>query len=255
MWDWISALAALQRNAAPAVLVTVCRTTGSTPRETGAKMIVLGDGRVMGTIGGGQVEHQAISDARQCLERQAGGLFEYPLTVTTGQCCGGTMELLMEILNTNPQLYIYGGGHVGQALCRILENTVFVPHLIDTRAEWISHPDLPASVIRHHTTWQEFNESASWHSNMIYAAVMTPEHAEDLEIVADLLKRPLRYLGLIGSQAKWSRFQRSLKEMGYEAAQINAVRCPIGAGNTGKAPAEIAISIAAEILKEYHATR
>lgn len=84
---------------------------------------------------------------------------------------------------------------------------------------------------------------------------MTPEHAEDFEIVADLLKRPLRYLGLIGSHAKWTQFQRSLLELGFEPSQLSSVRCPIGVGNTGKAPAEIAISIAAEILQDYHATR
>ena len=254
MWDWISALDKLRREAQPAVLLTVIRTTGSTPRESGAKMIVLPDGSILGTIGGGNVEYQAIRDAVQCLTKSAGGVFEYPLTVTTGQCCGGSMELLMEVINLNPQLYIYGAGHVGQALCRVLENTVFVPHLIDARAQWIGSPELSARVVRHQTEWLDFNNSALWDKERVYAAVMTPDHAEDFEIVADLLKRPVRYLGLIGSNAKWAQFQHSLREMGFESSQLSTVRCPIGVGNTGKAPAEIAISVAAEILTHYHAT-
>ncbi len=255
MWDWISALDKLRRDAQPAVLVTVIRTNGSAPRESGAKMIVLADGRIHGTIGGGQMEHQAIRDAVSCLEKGTGGSFEYPLTVTTGQCCGGSMELLMEVLNLNPQLYIYGAGHVGQALCRVLSNTAFVTHLVDARPEWIDSPEVPDHVVRHSCSWDAFNESALWNTERVYAAIMTPDHAEDFEILADLLKRPLRYVGLIGSDAKWLQFQRSLREMGFEPAQLNSVHCPIGTPNTGKAPAEIAISVAAEILRDYHASK
>ncbi len=253
MWDWITALYELRCEGKPAVFVTVSGVSGSTPREPGAKMIVLPDGTIQGTIGGGQIEQHAIRDALDCLAKLAGGSFEYPLTATSGQCCGGTMELLMEVVNANPQLYIYGAGHVGQALCRVLANTVFVAHVIDRRPEWIAHPEMPTHVIRHEKAWQEFNESAVWDQERTYVAIMTPDHAEDFEIVAELLNRPLRYLGLIGSRAKWTRFQRSLLDQGFQQSQLDVVKCPIGVGDTGKAPAEIAISIAAELLRDYHA--
>jgi xanthine dehydrogenase accessory factor len=255
MWDWISALERMRRESCPGVLVTVCRAQGSAPREIGAKMIVLADGSILGTIGGGHVEQLAILDALECLTKRENGIFTYPLSVATAQCCGGVMELLMEVVNTNSRLYIYGAGHVGQALCRVLEGTDFTIHLVDAREKWIHDSRLPESCVKHAMSWSDFNATAVWDAETTYAVVMTPDHSEDFEILADLLKRPLRYLGVIGSRSKWTQFQQSLESLGFERDAIGRVRCPVGVGNTGKAPVEIAISIAAEILLEYHGDR
>src|SRR5207245_2420444 len=101
----------------PIAVVTVVAVSGSTPRELGAKMLVREDGRFLGTIGGGQLEHRVLEDARGCLARGETKTLRYPLGAKAGQCCGGVMDLLVETLNTGPRLYLFGGGHVGQALC------------------------------------------------------------------------------------------------------------------------------------------
>ncbi|MBI5058875.1 xanthine dehydrogenase accessory protein XdhC [candidate division KSB1 bacterium] len=248
-------MARLRRETRAAVLVTVCRTAGSTPRECGAKMIVCADASIAGTIGGGQVEQFAIRDALNCLERRTGGIFNYPLTAAHGQCCGGGMELLMELVNCGPQLCIFGAGHVGQALSRVLEGTVFTTHLIDAREHWIRDARIPESCVRHAMGWREFNPGVAWNEDVSYAVIMTPEHFEDFEILTDLLNRPLRFVGLIGSRSKWTHFRRSLTALGFTPEAIQRVRCPVGIGRFGKAPEEIAISVAAEILADYYGTR
>ncbi len=254
MWDWISVLANLRRESRAAVVVTVCRTLGSTPREIGAKMILCADGTIHGTIGGGLVEQLAIHDALECLRKREAGIFTYPLTAAHGQCCGGGMEMLIEMVNCGPQLYVYGAGHVGQALSRVLDGTAFTTHLIDSRERWIHDPRVPESCVRHAIGWREFNSTVSWDKDASYAVIMTPEHSEDFEILADLLNRPLHFLGLIGSRAKWAHFRRSLRELGFTPETIDRVKCPVGIGRIGKAPGEIAISVAAEILIEHYGT-
>jgi xanthine dehydrogenase accessory factor len=215
----------------------------------------MADGQVQGTIGGGQVERFATQDALECLEKRVGGVFSYSLTTSTGQCCGGSVEVFMEVLNLNPQLYVYGAGHVGQALCQTLEGTAFTTHIIDTRTEWVKHPALPEGVVSHQAEWREYNSEAEWSESRTYAAVMTPDHSEDLDVLMDLLRRPMRFLGLIGSRPKWKQFQIALRNEGFQQAELDRVHCPIGIGNTGKAPREIAVSIAAEILTDYYHVR
>jgi len=255
MWNWISVLDKCRRESRVIALITVIETSGSTPRDTGAKMVVFSDGTSRGTIGGGRVEYFAVQDALRCLQRSKSEVFSYPLTPVFGQCCGGSVRVFVELLNLNPHLYIFGAGHVGHALCQTLEGTAFVTHIIDARAEWVEHSELPESVRRHATDWKNFAALANWSKSRTYAAIMTPEHSDDLEIVRDLLRRPLRFLGLIGSRAKWKQFCNVLTQEGFQSAELDRVRCPIGIGNTGKSPREIAVSIAAEILINYHETR
>ncbi len=252
MWNWISALEEARRRGIAAVLVTVVRTTGSVPRGVGAKMLVHEDGSALGTVGGGLVERRAIEDAVHCLATGQSRNFSYVLTPRSGQCCGGRVELFMDVLNVWPRLTIFGAGHVGFALAQVLQTTIFEVELVDDRAERLANPDLPDQALRHCNRWQEFLETAKWHPARSYVAIMMPTHAQDIEILEQLLPLPLRYLGMIGSRSKWKRFRQHLLEQGLPSEQLDRVRCPIGVGPTGKSPGEIAISIAAEVLMDHY---
>jgi xanthine dehydrogenase accessory factor len=249
---WLSQLEALRRAGRPFALVTVTSAQGSTPREVGAKMLVPECGPFQGTIGGGQLERQVLEDARSCLANGVARSFHYPLGPKTGQCCGGVMEILVEPLGTEPRLYLFGAGHVGQALCHVLDDTPFTVELVDEREEWVNAPSLPSSVLRHAGPWEDFVARAPFHERRTYVAVMTHQHDLDLEIVADLLRRPAAYLGLIGSEAKWDRFRMRLTSRGYAEAELARVRCPVGLPLGGKSPKEVAVSIAAELLQRHH---
>jgi xanthine dehydrogenase accessory factor len=252
MWDWIAKAHELNATGATFALVTVTGIKGSAPRGAGAKMIVLPDGTFFGSVGGGALEAEVLGDAARCLEEAQAAPRRYPLCFRTGQCCGGAADVYIEVVGLGPRLYVFGAGHVAQSLCQTLVGTPYRVHVVDQRGEWLAHPDLPASVTRHGGDWRAFVETAEWEAERTYALVMTHDHQLDLDIVADLAARPARFIGLIGSRAKWERFQRMLPQMGRSAADVARITCPIGLGFWGKAPREIAISVGAQLLQMHH---
>jgi xanthine dehydrogenase accessory factor len=250
MSGWLRKLAELEESGTPAALVTVVRCQGSTPATPGAKMIVLADGSFFGTVGGGHLEQLVLVDARTCLVSGEKKTFRYPLGATAGQCCGGVVETFVDVLHAGPRLYLFGAGHVAQALCRVLAGTPFVVHAIDEREEWSGA--LPTEVRRHATPWDVFAREAEWSAERTYVAIMTHRHDTDEAIVADVVARPARYLGLIGSPTKWRRFRDRLEARGVAKEALDRIKCPIGMDVGGKAPQEVAISIAAELLGVHH---
>ena len=261
MWNWVELLELFRKQGRPLALVTVTQCTGSTPRETGAKMIVLGGGEPSGTfhgtIGGGHLEELAIKDALQCIVSSESRTIRYPLGAKTGQCCGGVVELLIEVMNTGPHLYLFGAGHVGQALCRTMVGTPFTVHAIDERAEWVMSERIPAEVIRHHEEWDDFARDAVWDPEKTYVAIMTHRHDLDQDIVEYLCREPadskrVRYAGLIGSLSKWARFRQRLSQKGVTEERLARIKCPIGVDVGGKSPQEVAVSVAAELLKTHY---
>jgi xanthine dehydrogenase accessory factor len=250
MWNWTARLEEVRRAGSPAALVTVVRCTGSCPVEPGAKMIVEGGGPAHGTIGGGHLEQLASEDARACIASGESKMMRYPLGATAGQCCGGVVEVFVEPLNVGPVLYLFGAGHVAQALCRVLLHTPFAVHVVDERPEWTG--SLPPDVHTHAIPWDAFVTDAPFRDDRTYVAVMTHRHDLDEEIIADVVKRKAHYIGLIGSQAKWRRFRERLEARGLPPDALDRVRCPIGLDIGGKAPAEVAVSVAAELLAVHH---
>lgn len=241
----------------PLIFVTVARTAGSVPRESGAWMAVSAEA-VHGTVGGGQLEFDAIRRAREALAgAELTGEVRYPLGASLGQCCGGVVWLRFERRAELPApvltpVALFGGGHVGQQLARVLAVLPFNLHWVDSRDE-VFPAELPVTI-------------RTEHSNPVQAAVadlapgsrlvvMSFSHAEDLEIVASALRRrreraDLPYIGLIGSKSKWAAFRHRLEARGFSAAELDGVVCPIGMpGLTGKQPEVIAVAVAAQLLQ------
>ncbi len=250
-WDWISALQNLQHTATPAALVTIIKTKGSTPRDIGTKIVVT-ENAFYGTIGGGQLEELVIEKAREILKtHQTPERVPYPLCLKANQCCGGFVEVFVETFNTGPQLILFGAGHVAQAIAHILTDTPFRVHMIDSREEWLNKA--PTSVIQHHDSGIQIIEKWPFtNTAKLYATVMTFDHDLDQNLVEKLLDKNLKYLGLIGSETKWKRFQKNLTQKGLSPEQLKKVTCPIGLPIGGKTPKEVAISFAAEILQLHN---
>lgn len=264
MWNWIQQAELLRSQGQRFVLATVTRITGSTPRETGAKLIVLPTGQFFGTVGGGNFESLVIADAIRMMDAKkecalheprlskGAQVMKYPLGAKTGQCCGGVMEVLLEPINTGPHLYLFGAGHVGQAVCKSLSGSIFTVHAIDERSEWIESPEIPHDIIRHPTECTDFIESAEWTFDHTYAVVMTHRHDLDQDIIQKIIQLPAKYIGLIGSKSKWERFKQRLTLRGESEASLARVTSPIGLPIGGKAPQEIAISLAAELIQLHY---
>lgn len=250
MWDWIGKLDELRRQDQLAVLVTVTKSTGSTPRKHGAKMIVLADGTFFGTVGGGVPEKYTLEEAQKCLAQVESGAATINLKQNGSiPACGGTMELYMEVINHNPCLYLFGAGHIGQALCRVLEGTPFRIHLVDERDEWVNAPSVPSSVMRHHCRWNEFIARVNWCEQRSFVTILSYHGDVDQQILAEVLPHPTRYIGMIGSKTKWNSVKDNLADGGFD---LTRVTCPVGHDNGGNSPQEIAISIASQLLSTYY---
>jgi xanthine dehydrogenase accessory factor len=251
--------------AAPAVaLVEVAEAKGSTPRERGAFMLVSASSS-FGTIGGGQLEFMAIARARQLLADGDAGpaALDVPLGPEIGQCCGGRVgvtirrldetlagDLLSEVESADaarPHVYLFGGGHVGQALASALSLLPVSTTVVETRPEALEGmPEtvetrltpVPEEVVREAPTGAAF-------------VVLTHDHALDFLIVAEALaRRDAHYVGMIGSKTKKATFRSwYLKTAGGNETDLARLVSPIGGGSVkDKRPAVIAALAAAEIL-------
>ncbi len=274
-WQGHSDLARLQA-ALPSqcyVLVTVVQTQGSVPRGPGTWMAV---GAVhaplplIGTIGGGQLEFEAMAQARQLLAAEDWPqplLTEHALGPSLGQCCGGAVALRYEKLRPEDGLglaarlqaaeppampvALFGGGHVGLALARVLARLPMRLHWIDSRDE-VFPSELPASIQAEHSDPVEAAVRDLCPDSRVL--IMSFSHAEDLAIVRACLERrrerdDLPFIGLIGSKSKWARFRARLRERGFSEPELDGVCCPIGLpGIAGKQPEVIAVAVAAQLL-------
>lgn len=249
---WITDLAALEASGQPFALVTIIRVRGSAPRERGARMLVT-EQAVLGTVGGGSLEHEAIERARQQLALGEDGELSAELGREHDQVCGGAVDLLIEVFNTGRRLVVFGAGHVARALAQVLEHTALRVELVDGRPDQLDHPDLPAGVIRHRDTGPGFIRSAAYRPASSLVAVMTHSHELDLELLKALLATPPAWLGLMGSATKWGHFRRELRAAGCSEEQVARIQCPIGRKGTGRLPREIAIGLATELLERVNA--
>ncbi len=253
----------------PAVLVRVESTQGSTPREAGTWMAVFSDASV-GTIGGGNLEHQAIAKARAMLgaapqpPRPAVSM-RFALGPSLGQCCGGVVLLRFERVGASdgPALdawlegdltpvALFGAGHVGRALLRVLAPLPFRITWIDSRESMLAESAAAGAMCEHSEPPHAAVAGLAPRSRVL---VMSFSHAEDFDVIAACLERQrakadLPYIGMIGSKTKWRAFQRRLSARGFTPAELARVTCPIGLpGIIGKEPEVIAVAVAAQLLR------
>lgn len=265
---WVDAVGWLRAHRLPGVLVTVSSVRGHAPRAAGAKMVVSAD-RTWASIGGGNVESVAIERARTLLRDGATAPVSFTSELTDKaryehgvQCCGGRVEVLLEPLGVAPAVAIFGLGHVGSELARILARHDLDLHLTDSRAEFAGATvldglaDAEAIVHLHHVPVLPELTLAELPPGT-HVLVMTHDHAEDYALLDAVLRTPALVdgaglIGLIGSAAKWSRFRTRLAAAGHDESLLARVTTPIGIpGLTGKEPPVIAVAVAADLLLRF----
>lgn len=252
MWEWNDKIQELKKENLTFALATVTCVKGSAPREIGAKMIIVSKNNFFGTIGGGNLEKIVIEKALDTIKTGKGCQYSFPLSSKAEQCCGGSVDVFIEPINKRPNLYLYGGGHIGLAICKVLIGTPFNIHLIDDRQDWLENKNIPEEVIIHSGPWEKEISNFDYNNTNTYSVIMTYSHEMDEKILEALLKRPHHYLGLIGSYSKWERFKSRLIKKGILQTQLDNVKCPIGLDLGGKSPQEIAISFVSEILSLHY---
>jgi xanthine dehydrogenase accessory factor len=313
---WWQRLADCLQQGRDGVLVTVARAEGSTPRDAGATMLVEWDA-VSDTLGGGNLEMEAMAVARRLLAGEDGqSMIPYTLGPGLRQCCGGAVWLLYERIRANPEtarrwqrlrhalqqgervlrswsaaesrsewrvlaaceecstrldarlalhwqqvvdvagfpVRLFGAGHVGRALARVIATTEARLQWIDPRREAASAAQGMALPLR---CCEEPLDAVHDALPGTWFVIMTHSHALDFELVeAVLRRRDAAFCGLIGSATKAARFRHNLRRQGLDAAMVAGLTCPLGVpGIRDKSPATIAISIAAQLLQSLEMRR
>ena len=246
----IPELAAAMEAGESVVLATVVRTSRSVPRRPGAKMLVWADGRTLGTVGGGEMEHRVRTEAAAALIDGRPRLLTYRLVdPTSGDpgVCGGEADIYLEPFMPKPTLVVIGAGHVGQAVIDLAE-------LLDQNiAVWDDRDDVLADA-----TGEIDAASSGPIAEFLDGLALTPQAAIvivtrnvalDLEILPALLATPAGYIGLMGSERRWATTRAGLVERGFDESTLARVQAPIGVEIHAETPAEIAVSIMASVIE------
>lgn len=252
------------------VLVTVEAGSGSVPRGAGARMAVTARGRGAGTVGGGGVEHRCEQTALEVLASRESAEAVYPLHPAEegdlDMLCGGEVRVSFrflpggaesaawvrrERLRLRPagRVYIFGGGHVSQALVPALAAVEFRCVVLEERPEFCRPELFPGAEETRLIDYARLAGELEL-TEEDWAVIMTRGHRDDLLIQAQVMKTPVRYIGVIGSRQKTEAVTARLKEMGFTARDFKRVFAPIGLPIRSETPAEIAVSVAAQLILE-----
>lgn len=275
---FVEQLAELSQSGVPFVCVTMVEAVGSTPQDTGSKMLVTAEGLVTGTVGGGRVEAKAIQVARDMLREfhnvseqpealtatavddaavlcslhpPACMLMEWNLKRDVGMTCGGSVKLFFETYNYSDwHVVVFGAGHVAAALVACLAPLDCLVTCIDPRAEWLSR--IPAREGLRKIQAAEPAKLVSELPRDAFVVCMTMGHATDRPILEEIFqqRREFPFVGVIGSQAKRAVLVKELKAAGVAPETAERFHCPIGLELGTNQPGEIAISVVAQLLQE-----
>ncbi len=241
-------IAQLEAEGRPFVLCTVIAVQGSTPQKPGSRLVVLEDGSLRGTVGGGAIEQQIITAALELFADGAAATrtIETHLTHDLGMCCGGRMTVFLERHGAPPCLTVFGAGHVAKELAALAAHVGFRVTVVDERAAWLTAERFPAASRRLEPPDEVARALAG--GPQAYCCVVTHDHPLDQACVEALVKKPLAFLGVIGSRRKAARFRQRLEAAGCSEAEVARFESPMGLGIGALTPQEIAVSVVARLI-------
>jgi xanthine dehydrogenase accessory factor len=234
-------------------LATVAKVTGSAPREAGTKMLIFEDGRIAGTIGGGKFESLVIEEARKAMKTGEPTLKTYPLHEASdesfGAICGGEVTVFIEPQARPPVFCIIGAGHCAQALAKFASQCGFAVTVLDDRADLLGSTYFDSSIrCLSEPSPEAFVRSHKWSSRDAMVLVSRNYHLDREALAAAIEKGGMGYLGMIGSKKKVLTVFDELSKRGVSRKALATVRAPIGVNIGADSPAEIAVSVLAEVI-------
>lgn len=242
----LEAAAQAWRAGQAAAMATVIGANGSTPRSSGARMLIYADGRTVGTVGGGAVEARVIAIGLEVIETGRSRRYHAALDTDLGMSCGGDMEVWIEPLRVRTPFVLFGAGHVAAATAPLLCSLDFDVTVVDDRPDLATTERFPGCRVVV-TDPVEFARAYD-RTDAPHFLLMTHLHERDRELLGILLPKRPGFVGMLGSKRKVAGAFRRLREAGATDDQLAQVRCPVGLDLEAETPAEIAISIAAELV-------
>lgn len=232
-----------------AALATVVRTSGSTPQTPGARLMLRANGDLVGTVGGGAIEHAVIDALRGCLRDHKPRTIVWDLGRDLAMCCGGRMEVFVEPIEASAKLYIFGAGHVAKPTAALAQTVGFHVTVIDDREELNTEERFPGCARLRAEPVEAAEQLAL--SNNDWVLIVTHDHHLDEEALDVFARGPHRYIGMIGSRRKVFRVLHRIHAR-RGLPPLEKVYAPVGLDIGGTSPEEIAVSVVSELIAIRH---
>ncbi len=249
MREVTEALLALLQSGRDGALATVIKTTGSTPQVAGARLLLDAAGQHVGTVGGGAIEQRVVEALLEVSRRGEPTLLTFDLARDLGMCCGGSMELFLEPIRATPRLIIFGAGHVAVPTAALAASVGYEVVVVDERDELNTPERFPRC--RRELADVSSALGALEPGERDWLLIVTHDHQLDTEALRLALGSNARYIGLVGSRRKVYRLlQRVVARQG--TLDLRRLYAPVGLDLGAVSPAEIAVSIVAELIALRH---
>lgn len=251
-----------RRKGKDLVLVTVTEKDGMGPADVGKKMLVTEDNEAFGTVGGGAIEFYAREKCKEVIKMRKSFSEKYLLCgrevyvdndqVVLPMACGGKATLFYEFVGPKQYVYIFGAGHCGAALARVLKPMNFHVTIIDDRQVVIDALDDSADI-KVCSGFVDYIEKNGL-PNDRYIVVCTPSHTDDYHVLNKILEKKIHpaYFGMLCSKKKIGEYMNKAYETYGKEINLDNFYSPIGLNIGGNSPEEIAIAIAGEILSVFY---
>ncbi|MGJ5817667.1 XdhC family protein [Paludibaculum fermentans] len=249
--DVLEELVRLRRAGQKCALATIVQANGSIPSYTSAKLLVREDGSITGTIGGGCVEAEVWTAAREVMETGKPRRLNFSLgqdaAYDNGLICGGQLEVFIEPIEPQPRAFIFGAGHISKSLCQVASLIGFATTVIDDRESFANRERFPIADDIVAGEYEEIFPRLEITSSS-YLVIVTRGHRDDMRILRWAVTTPARYIAMIGSKRKVIGVVRELEKEGIPAESFQRVSAPMGLDIGAQSPEEIAVSVAAEMI-------
>jgi len=250
MEDLFKTIVDLIKSGEPAALTIIIRAEGSTPRKVGTKMIILKDGKTIGTMGGGDLENRVIQEAIESIRCGEPRITSFTLDIEKGKLdmmCGGKLDVYIEPILPNEKLIIFGAGHITRSLAPLMKGAGFKVFVVEDSPDLLQNDKFPATEDLVLTEMEQFARNLPSDSRT-YIVLLSRGFSRDRSILNQLIQKDFKYIGMIGSMRKIDAIRVDFQKEGIPEEIFSKLKAPIGLDIGAETPEEIAISIAAEII-------
>jgi xanthine dehydrogenase accessory factor len=249
--DVYEELVRLRRAGRKCALATIVEVRGSIPSHEAAKLLVRDDGSIAGTVGGGCVEAEVWSAARQVIETGRSQRLSFDLSQQAasdnGLICGGQLDVFIEPVFPQPRAFIFGAGHISKSLAAIAGQAGFSTAVIDDRESFANRERFPdageviAGEYEQIFPKLEVNDAS-------YIIIVTRGHRDDLRVLRWAATTPAHYVAMVGSKRKVIELVKALEREGVPSDALERIHAPMGLDIGAVTPEEIAVSVVAEMI-------
>ena len=250
MENFFEKIVELKKSGEPAAFAIVIKIEGSTPRKTGTKMVVLKDGKTVGTLGGGDLEKRVVEEAMDVIKQGQPRIASFALDIEKGKLdmmCGGKLDVYIEPILPDEKLVIFGAGHITRSLAPLMKGAGFQVSVVEDSPDLLQMDKFPETEDLILTDMEQFARDLP-SDPRTYLVLLSRGFARDKAILSQLIQKDFKYIGMIGSLRKINTMKEDLQKEGIPEEAFSKLKAPIGLDIGAETPEEIAISIAAEIV-------